>query len=315
MKIEIKRLRENEKIKVQRILFVLIVINLLMFILSFFTGLLSFNKIIKQVVVSLIGILNIVGTIFIVFLSQKKEDRSCKELDVEYNPILIEFLRNNEIKEENNVIRAELANLINNQYVSVNSIEEDYLLTLEETEDFKRMGSLEQIGRETIQNYINDKIPCYENLFVTKVLFPFENKITLKKFEKNVKENYYHDRFEMCKYTLEKMLLYQVEKDNMLDTKKDYKFAILIILNILCILFNLASCGVFNIILLIAAIFNIGVSVIMLKNEKVLAYSFNEEVKKNVEDIEDYVKGLPQKTEKTKYDSVLEVLFYDKPII
>lgn len=311
MKIKIKKLKKEEKNKVEKILLVLILINLLMFIISFFTGIFNTNKIVAQIIISFVAILNFVGTIFIVLLSQKKENNISKNLEVEYNPILIEFLRNNEIKDVEKVIKAEMLYLIKKQYVKVEKIENDYLFTLKNTEDFQRMGSLEQIGREIIQNYQNENVPCYENLLVTKIIFPFENKITLSKFKQNLKGNYYKERIELCKYTLEKIIVYQLEKDGMLNAKKDYKFATLIILNIIFAFFYLVTCGVFNILLLLAVIANIAVSVIMIKNEKVLSYAFSENVEKDLEDIEDYVQTLSGKEERNEYDNILQVLYND----
>ena len=83
---------------------------------------------------------------------------------------------------------------------------------------------------------------------------------------------------------MERMLLFELEKNNMLkSTKKNNIFAIVLIINIIADIIFFVTMARFNIILLLSIIINIALDGMMLKNEKLLAYNFTDEINEYIE--------------------------------
>ena len=130
-------------------------------------------------------------------------------------------------------------------------------------------------------------------MFIGKILFAFHDEIDLNEFEKNKKENYYLQRGEICKLAMEKMILYEIEKRNMMGKANNLNFiSIAGILNIITSIMLFMVIGRFNVILLLATIINIAFSGVIIKNENILAYTYSEEIIKYIDNLLEYVEVL-----------------------
>ena len=84
--------------------------------------------------------------------------------------------------------------------------------------------------------------------------------------------------------------VYLDEKKNMMAKSGNLNYiSIAGILNIITSIILFMVIGRFNIVLLLATIINIALSVIMIKNENILAYKYSEEVRKYIDDLLEYV--------------------------
>lgn len=309
----IKNLKQKNKKNIQKLLLVLIATNLIISVIFIFTDLFLINKIIKTIINSLVGIVNII----LVILMLKKDDEQISEKEVElkedktYNPIMLQFFKQSKVTANINLILAECESLIERDLLKINKKENETIMTLK-SDVFTRMNGIEGIEENQIDSYSKNGIPAYENLFVTKVLFPFENEITLRELIKKAKNGYYKERGEMCEFLLEKMVVHELNNQNIMQESKNKTFAIILIINIICSVLTWFGLGIINILLFIGAVANIAVSVILLKNENVFAYSFSPEILEYIDKVTKYAKNIDLDSEDiTKKDIILKMLFGD----
>ena len=94
----------------------------------------------------------------------------------------------------------------------------------------------------------------------------------------------------MCKLAMEKMLLYEIEKKNMMGQSSNVNFiSIAGILNIITSIMLFMVIGRFNIVLLLATIIHIALNAVIIKNENILAYKYSEDVIKYINNLLEYV--------------------------
>ena len=305
----IEDLKQKDNKKIKKILFVLIIINLIMALIAIFTNLFSINRIIKTVINSLLGIINVILVLFILKKEETPIETKKVESNKKYSPIMLQFFHKSEVNTNINLLLAECLSLEERNLLEINKNENDCIFTLK-SENFIRMNGVETLEQNQIDEYSKEGIPAYENLYVTKVLFPFENSISLKEMIKKEKEGYYQSRAEMCELLLEKMIVHELEKENIIQGDKSKIFFILLIINIILAVLVLFSMGVFNIILLLGTIANILVSVILLKNENIFAYRFTPEICNYIESNAKYAKQITlDNKEIEREDLILKLLF------
>ena len=119
------------------------------------------------------------------------------------------------VKSIDKLIFSELMDLSRRGYVEITKKDNDEIFKLKSKDKFIRMNGLENINNKQIELYSSAEIPAYENLFVTKILFPFDDEMTKNDIFKKIKEGYYAERMEMCALAMEKMFVYFLEKNNM----------------------------------------------------------------------------------------------------
>ncbi len=304
-------LKQKNRKNIQKILLILILINLIIFLIFIFTDLFLINKIIKTIINCLIGI---VDTILIVLMLKKEEVQNTdEEIELEineaYDPIILQFFQKNKIIADSNLILAECESLIQRELMEVEKRENETIFKIKK-DMFIRMNGVEGVEESKIDEYSKNGIPAYENLFVTKILFPFENEISLKELIKKAKEGYYQQREEMCELLLEKMLLHKIENEHLVQDKKQLTFSIILIINIIVSFLTWMGLGAFNIVLLLGSVVNIGISAMLLKNEKMFAYNFNPEILEYMDKIHKYTKKLNLEDEGiTRKDIMLKMFF------
>ena len=95
----------------------------------------------------------------------------------------------------------------------------------------------------------------------------------------------------MCKLAMEKMILYEIEKNNMMGGQvSNLNFlSIAGILNIITSIMLFMVIGRLNIVLLLTTIINIALNAIIIKNENILAYKYSEEIIKYIDNLLEYV--------------------------
>ncbi len=309
----IEILKQRNKKDIQKILLILILINLIILLIFIFTDLFQINKIVKTIINSLVGIVNI---ILIILMLKKQDDAQVSEkLELEenktYNPIMLQFFGKSAVTADVNLILAECKSLIERDLLTVNKEENETVFTLKNNK-FTRMNGIEGLEENQIDSYSKNGIPAYENLFVTKVLFPFENEITLREIVKKAKQGYYKERAQMCEFLLEKMLVHELNKQNMIQGSKNKTFAIISVVNIICSVLVWLGLGVFNIFLLLGAISNIAIGGILLKNENIFAYSFKPEISEYIDKVKKYAKNINLDSEEiASEDVIIKILFGD----
>ena len=143
-------------------------------------------------------------------------------------------------------------------------------------------------------------------MFIGKILFAFHDEIEINEFKRNQRENYYLQRGEMCKLAMEKMLLYEIEKKNMMGQSSNFNFICIAgILNIITSIMLFMVIGRFNIVLLLATIINIALNAVIIKNENILSYKYSEDIVKYIDKLLEYVdilkKGKTTKTANSLY--------------
>ena len=286
MKIQFQKLNLENKNYCKTILLILISINI---ILSFF-GILLRPSLLKIILISIISIVDIILLILIILKYQKFSNNQ-NDFQNLFDPILTEFFIKNSIEGKNNLILAELNYLINSNKIKIEKNDEnaEEKIKLINREHFQVFDSIEKINEKNIEEYYIEEPNTYESLFVTKILFPFENEFSINKLINNLENNYYIDRINMYSNILEKIIIYKCEKNNYLK-KENKLFPVLIIMNIIIAVFT-AIVSDFNIILIIATIFNIILSAIILKNERIFSYDYTDEINEKINQILNYKNG------------------------
>lgn len=283
MKIIFKVKKENKK-EIGKLVLIIILISIIFSIINI---IMPINKILENIILYLMAIFYILMTIIILKKINEEEIVKKEDFEEKYNPILNQFLLKNEFIPDEKLIKEELSNLIERGYIERTTKNEQEIYILKNREKFKTIDSLEKITQEKIKEYSTEEIPSYESLFVNKILFAFENEISQEDLNKKIQNNYYYERGQICKLTMERMLLFELEKNNMLkSTKKNNIFAIVLIINIIADIIFFVTMARFNIILLLSIIINIALDGMMLKNEKLMAYNFTDEVNEYIEELE-----------------------------
>lgn len=281
------KIRGNDKKKIFKILMILVLINVLMTIVVF---LFANLEILKTIILYIMSVVYVGVVIYI--LKRENETiitKSKKNFESKYDPILTRFLVKNEFNLDNDLLNSEIYYLIKKGYVEIDR--EKNVLRLKDRGQFKQIDALERIDRNKITEYSTEEIPSYESMFIGKILFAFHNEIELNEFNKNKKENYYLQRGEMCKLAMEKMILYEIEKNNMMGGQvSNLNFvSIAGILNIITSIMLFMVIGRLNIVLLLTTIINIALNAIIIKNENILAYKYSEEIIKYIDNLLEYV--------------------------
>ncbi len=296
MNLNIKVRGENKK-EISKILIGLIILNI---IVSIITIIFVNNEILKTIILYLISIIYIGITIYIIKKVNEKPILTKKEkFENKYDPILTRFFIKNEFELDDTLLNAEIYYFIKKGYVTVDK--NNNILKLNNREQFKPIPPLEQINNNKIAECSTEEIPSYESMFINKILFAFHDEIQINEFNKNIKENYYHQRGELCKLAMEKMILFEIEKNNMLKQTNNINFiSIISILNIVTAIIVLLVMARFNILLLLAVFINIALNVIIIKNENILSYKYSEEIIKYIDDLLEYVKILKIRNKDSK---------------
>lgn len=286
------KIRGNNKKEILKISMIIICINIL---ISIITIIFANKEILKTVILYLISVVYI-GTVIYIIKKENENVTSFKKENFQnkYNPILTRFLIQNEFVLDKELLNAEIYYLIQKGYVIIDK--EKNALKLKDRNQFKQIDALERINSEKIKEYSTEEIPSYESMFIGKILFAFHDEIDLNEFQRNVKENYYYKRGEICKLAMEKMILYEIEKNKMLGQTSNINFiSIASILNIITSLIVFVLIGRFNIVILLATIINIALNVIIVKNENILSYKYSDEIIKYLDDLFEYVDILKRK--------------------
>ena len=280
------KIRGNDKKEIFKIFIALVLINILMtIVVVLFVNV----EILKTILLYIMSVIYVGIVVYII----KKENQGVRTTQKEsfenkYDPILTRFLIKNEFILDNELLNAEIYYLINKGYVELDR--ENNLLKLKDRNIFKQIDALERIDSNKIKEYSTDEIPSYESMFVGKILFAFHNEIDLNEFRKNQKENYYLQRGEMCKLAMEKMILYEIEKKNMMGQSSSINLvSIAGILNMITSIILFIVIGRFNIVLLLAMIMNIALNAVIIKNENILAYKYSDDVIQYIDNLLDYV--------------------------
>ena len=282
MKINFKVKKENKK-EIGKLALIIILVSIIFSIINI---IMPINKIVENIILYVMAIFYIVMTLIILKKINEEEIVKKEDFEEKYNPILNQFLLKNEFIPDEKLIKEELSNLIERGYIERTTKNEQEIYILKNREKFKTIDSLEKITQEKIKEYSTEEIPSYESLFVNKILFAFENEISQEDLNKKIQNNYYYERGQICKLTMERMLLFELEKNNMLkSTKKNNIFAIVLIINIIADIIFFVTMARFNIILLLSIIINIALDGMMLKNEKLMAYNFTDEVNEYIEEL------------------------------
>ena len=283
MRINFKVKKENKK-EIGKLVLIIILISIIFSIINI---IMPINKILENIILYLMAIFYIVMTLLILKkINEEEIIKKEEKFEEKYNPILNQFLLKNEFIPDEKLIKEELSNLIERGYIERTTKNEQEIYILKNREKFKTIDSLEKITQEKIKEYSTEEIPSYESLFVNKILFAFENEISQEDLNKKIQNNYYYERGQICKLTMERMLLFELEKNNMLkSTKKNNIFAIVLIINIIADIIFFVTMARFNIILLLSIIINIALDGMMLKNEKLMAYNFTDEVNEYIEEL------------------------------
>ena len=218
--------------------------------------------------------------------NQTREVKPKENFENKYDPILTRFLIKNEFVLDNELLNAEVYYLMEKGDVELNK--ENHTLRLKNRSKFKQIDALEKIDSNKIKEYSSDEIPSYENMFIGKILFAFHDEIELNGFKKNQGEKYYLQRGEMCKLVMEKMILYEIQKNNMMGQTNN-AISIAGILNIVTSIMLFIAIGKLNVVLMLATIINIILSAFIIKGENILAYKYSEDVIKYIDDLLEYV--------------------------
>ena len=288
------KIRGKDKKQIFKIFMILVLINVLITIVMVLFANVEILKTILLYVMSVVY----VGTVIYIIQKENKEviGKPKEGFKNKYDPILTRFLIKNEFVLDNELLNAEIYYLIEKGYAEIDK--ENNILRLKDRTQFKQIDALERINSDKIKEYSTDDIPSYESMFIGKILFAFHDEIELEELKRNQRENYYLQRGAMCKLAMEKMILYEIEKRNMMAQSNNFNWiSIAGILNIITSIMLFMVIGRFNIVLLLATIINIALNVVIIKNENVFAYKYSEDVIKYIDNILEYVEGL--KTEET----------------
>lgn len=244
-------------------------------------------------------------------VSELKRERV--DIKANYDAILLKFFQESEIKVDLNFLLAECKSLEKRGLLSIEKSPEDTTFVLM-SENFTRMNGIDGLEESRIDEYSRNGIGAYENLFVTKVLFPFENTLTLQELIKKEKEGYYQSRTEMCSLLLEKMILHELEKNNQMTGNRNYTFPILLGSNVFVGLLSWAMLGIVNIFMLAGMVANVGVSGLLLLEENVLAYGFNSEIREYIDNIKRHVDDIKIEDGITEDELIIKLIFGDNQV-
>ena len=280
------KVRGNDKKHIFKIFMILVLINVLVTIVVL---LFANVEILKTILLYIMSIVYVGIVVYIIKKENKVIGKSKESFENKYDPILTKFIIKNEFILDNELLNAEIYYLIKKGYVEIDK--ENNVLRLKDRNQFKQIDALERIDSEKIKEYSTNEVPSYESMFIGKILFAFHDEIELNEFKRNQKENYYLERGEMCKLAMEKMLLYEIEKKNMLGQKSSNMNFVSVagILNIITSIMLFMVIGRFNVILLLATIINIVLNAVIIKNENILAYKYSEDVIKYIDNLLEYV--------------------------
>lgn len=281
------RVKQKDKEDISKIFIGVIILNVLMAILMLIFGNVS---IVKNIIIYLVSVIYIVIAVYII-KKENTEEIEVKEFNSKYDPILTRFFIKNEFVLDDELLNAEICYLIRKGYIETDK--ENNILRLKDRTKFKQIEAIEKIDNNKIEEYSSDEIPSYENLFIGKILFAFHNEIDLNEFKKNQKENYYLNRGEMYKLVMEKMLLFEVEKKNMIGEKSNLgPVFIEAILNIITSIILFVVTASLNVVLLLATIINVLLSAVIIKNENVLSYKYTKDIIEYIDNLLEYIKVL-----------------------
>ena len=283
------KLKGNDKKEILKIFMIVIAVNI---IATIIVAIFATEEILKTILLYLISI-GYVG--YSIYIWKKEKDITVinkkENFENKYDPILTRFFLKNEFELDGTLLNAEIYYLIEKGYVYIDR--EKNTLKLKDRSQFKQMDALERIDNNKIKEYSTDEIPSYESMFIGKILFAFHDEIDLNELERNIQQNYYYQRGEMCKLAMEKMILYEIEKHNMMGQASNLNFiSAACILNIITSIILFAVMARFNIVLLLATIVNIALNVMIVKNENILAYKYSDEIVEYINDLEEYVETL-----------------------
>ena len=286
------KIKGNDKKEILKIIMIVVLVNILVtIIVAIFAGV----AILKTIILYLISI-GYVGYVIYIWNKEKGNTVVAKKENFEnkYDPILTRFFLKNEFELDESLLNAEIYYLIRKGYVYIDK--EKNTLKLKDRNQFKQIDALERINNEKIKEYSTEEIPSYDSMFIGKILFAFHDEIELNELKRNINQNYYHQRGEMCKLPMEKMILFEIEKHHMMGESSNLNFiSVACILNIITSFLLFIVMARFNIVLLLATIINIALNVLIIKNENILAYKYSDEIIKYINDLEEYVTTLKGK--------------------
>ena len=284
MNFHIKNIRGNDRKIISKIFMTLVLINVCITILvSVFANI----EVLRTIFLYMISVVYIGTVVYIIKKeNQTREVKPKENFENKYDPILTRFLIKNEFVLDNELLNAEVYYLMEKGDVELNK--ENHTLRLKNRSKFKQIDALEKIDSNKIKEYSSDEIPSYENMFIGKILFAFHDEIELNEFKKNQGEKYYLQRGEMCKLVMEKMILYEIQKNNMMGQTNN-AISIAGILNIITSIMLFIIIGNLNIVLALATVINIILSVFIIKGENILAYKYSEDVIKYIDSLLEYV--------------------------
>ena len=284
MNFHIKNIRGNDRKIISKIFMTLVLINVCITILvSVFANI----EVLRTIFLYMISVVYIGTVVYIIKKeNQTREVKPKENFENKYDPILTRFLIKNEFVLDNELLNAEVYYLMEKGDVELNK--ENHTLRLKNRSKFKQIDALEKIDSNKIKEYSSDEIPSYENMFIGKILFAFHDEIELNEFKKNQGEKYYLQRGEMCKLVMEKMILYEIQKKNMMGQTNNV-IPIAGILNIITSIMLFIIIGNLNIVLALATVINIILSVFIIKGENILAYKYSEDVIKYIDSLLEYV--------------------------
>ena len=278
------KIRGNDRKIISKIFMTLVLINVCITILvSVFANI----EVLRTIFLYMISVVYIGTVVYIIKKeNQTREVKPKENFENKYDPILTRFLIKNEFILDNELLNAEVYYLMEKGDVELNK--ENHTLRLKNRSKFKQIDALEKIDSNKIKEYSSDEIPSYENMFIGKILFAFHDEIELNEFKKNQGEKYYLQRGEMCKLVMEKMILYEIQKKNMMGQTNNV-IPIAGILNIITSIMLFIIIGNLNIVLALATVINIILSVFIIKGENILAYKYSEDVIKYIDSLLEYV--------------------------
>ena len=278
------KIRGNDRKIISKIFMTLVLINVCITILvSVFANI----EVLRTIFLYMISVVYIGTVVYIIKKeNQIREVKPKENFENKYDPILTRFLIKNEFILDNELLNAEVYYLMEKGDVELNK--ENHTLRLKNRSKFKQIDALEKIDSNKIKEYSSDEIPSYENMFIGKILFAFHDEIELNEFKKNQGEKYYLQRGEMCKLVMEKMILYEIQKKNMMGQTNNV-IPIAGILNIITSIMLFIIIGNLNIVLALATVINIILSVFIIKGENILAYKYSEDVIKYIDSLLEYV--------------------------
>ena len=278
------KIRGNDRKIISKIFMTLVLINVCITILvSVFANI----EVLRTIFLYMISVVYIGTVVYIIKKeNQTREVKPKENFENKYDPILTRFLIKNEFVLDNELLNAEVYYLMEKGDVELNK--ENHTLRLKNRSKFKQIDALEKIDSNKIKEYSSDEIPSYENMFIGKILFAFHDEIELNELKKNQGEKYYLQRGEMCKLVMEKMILYEIQKNNMMGQTNN-AISIAGILNIVTSIMLFIAIGKLNVVLMLATIINIILSAFIIKGENILAYKYSEDVIKYIDDLLEYV--------------------------